>query len=77
MNHPIGGSEMQGFFRNLPHKQRIGALKRQDSRALPDPGKESFAPGAHLDGSGGRPSPVFGLTSASFRLLLATGLGSL
>jgi len=31
----------------LPTKQLAGVLKRQSCRALPDPGKESFAPGAH------------------------------
>lgn len=32
--------------RNLPHKQLVGASKRQPYRALPDPNKESFAPGS-------------------------------
>lgn len=42
-------SGMQGFSRSLPHKQLAGEPKRLHSRALPDPGKESFAPGSHSD----------------------------
>jgi hypothetical protein len=33
----------------LPHRQLVGVLKRLHGRALPDPGKESFAPGAHIE----------------------------
>ncbi len=33
----------------LPHRQLVGVLKRLHGRALPDPGKESFAPDAHID----------------------------
>jgi hypothetical protein len=33
----------------LPHRQRVGALKKQHGRAIQDPGKESFAPGSHFE----------------------------
>lgn len=42
-------SGIQGSSRNLPHRQWVGVLKRQSGQALPDPDKESFAPGSYLE----------------------------
>lgn len=43
---------MQGSFRNLPHRQRVGALKMQHNQVIQDPGKEPFAYGLRIGGTG-------------------------